>query len=115
MKICSRSFAAATIVMTLIALAEAGIAAGAGTSTKRATSTTPSSTVTYAVVATGLASPRGLVFGSAGELYVAEQSGGAVAKVTPDGRVTRIADGFSDPHDIAIDANGDLYVADSST
>ncbi|GAB4176706.1 MAG: hypothetical protein Fur0039_19840 [Rhodocyclaceae bacterium] len=67
----------------------------------------------YTVAATGLAGPRGLVFGPSGELYVAEQSGGSIAKVTPGGRVTRIAEGFSDPHDLAIDGKGNLYLAES--
>lgn len=68
---------------------------------------------TYTVFASGLAGPRGLLFAPKGELYVAEQSGGTVARVEPDGRVTRVAKGFSSPHDLALDPEGNLYVADS--
>ena len=51
----------------------------------------PVSEVGYTVFATGLAGPRGLLFAPSGDLFVAEQSGGAVARITPDGRVSRIA------------------------
>src|SRR5512144_2961277 len=68
----------------------------------------------YTVFASGIAGPRGLVFASSGDLFVAEQSGGSVARIDREGRVTRIARGFSHPHDLAFDAQGNLYVADSS-
>lgn len=71
------------------------------------------SVVTYTVVVTGLAGPRGLLFAPSGDLYVAEQTSGAIAKIAPDGRVTRIAKGLADPHDLAIDAEGNLYVAET--
>ena len=73
----------------------------------------PAPTTSYVVVAEGLSGPRGLLFGPHGELYVAEQSGGSVARLGSDGRVTRIAKGFSHPHDLAIDGQGNLYLADS--
>ena len=67
----------------------------------------------YTVFATGLAGPRGLLFSRSGDLFVAEQSGGSIARITPDGSVNRFAKGFSDPHDLAFDASGYLYVADT--
>src|SRR5690349_16386041 len=70
-------------------------------------------TASYTVVAEGLAGPRGLVFAPSGDLYIAEQSGGSVARLGRDGRIVRIAKGFSHPHDLAIDAQGNLYLADS--
>jgi sugar lactone lactonase YvrE len=73
----------------------------------------PDSGLAYTVFATGLAEPRGLLFSPSGDLFAAEQSGGTVARITPDGRVTRIAKGFSAPHDLAFDASGYLYVADT--
>jgi sugar lactone lactonase YvrE len=73
----------------------------------------PVSGMGYTVFATGLAGPRGLLFGPSGDLFAVEQSGGAVARITPDGSVSRFAKGFSDPHDLAFDASGYLYVADT--
>jgi len=73
----------------------------------------PVSGMGYTVFASGLNGPRGLLFNTSGDLFAAEQSGGTVARITPDGRVSRIAKGFSDPHDLAFDASGYLYVADT--
>ncbi|MCP2500659.1 MAG: NHL repeat-containing protein [Deltaproteobacteria bacterium] len=73
----------------------------------------PVSGMGYTVFATGLAGPRGLLFSRSGDLFAAEQSGGNVVRITPDGRVSRIAKGFSAPHDLAFDAFGYLYVADT--
>lgn len=67
----------------------------------------------YTVFATGLAGPRGLLFSRSGDLFAAEQSGGTVVRITPDGSVNRFAKGFSAPHDLAFDASGYLYVADT--
>lgn len=64
------------------------------------------------VHAEGLAAPRGLLITPAGDMYVAEQGRGTIARIGSDGRITRIG-GFSQPHDIAIDARGNLYVADT--
>jgi len=73
----------------------------------------PVSGMGYTVFATGLAGPRGLLFGPSGDLFAAEQSSGTVARITPDSRVSRFATGFSEPHDLAFDASGYLYVADT--
>jgi len=73
----------------------------------------PVSGMGYTVFATGLNGPRGLLISPSGDIFAAEQSGGTVARITPDGRVSRIAKGFSAPHDLAIDASGYLYVADT--
>jgi len=42
----------------------------------------PVSRVGTTVFATGLAGPRGLLFSSSGDLFVAEQYGGTVARIT---------------------------------
>ncbi len=73
----------------------------------------PVSGMGYTVFATGLNGPRGILFGPSGDLFAAEQSGGTVARITPDGRVSRVAKGFSAPHDLAFDVSGYLYVADT--
>ena len=67
----------------------------------------------YTVFATGLAGPRGLLFSRSGDLFVAEQSGGSIARITPDGGVNLFAKGLSTPHDLAFDVSGYLYVADT--
>jgi glucose/arabinose dehydrogenase len=72
----------------------------------------PDSRMGYTVFATGLTGPRGLIFSPSGDLFVAEQYGGTIARISPDGRVSRFAKGFSAPHDLAFDASGNLYVAD---
>lgn len=72
------------------------------------------SAASYTVFATGLAEPRGLLFAPSGDLYVAEQKSGTIAKISADGHVTRIAFGLSSPHDLAIDAKGNIYVADTA-
>jgi len=73
----------------------------------------PVSGMGYTVFATGLAGPRGLLFSPSGDLFVAEQYGGTIARISTDGRVGRFAKGFSAPHDLAFDASGYLYVADT--
>jgi sugar lactone lactonase YvrE len=73
----------------------------------------PVSVMGYTVFATGLAGPRGLLFSPSGDLFAAEQSGGTIVRIAPDGSVNRFAKGFSAPHDLAFDASGYLYVADT--
>ncbi len=65
------------------------------------------------VVAQGLREPRGLLFHPDGSLLIAEQAGNTLARIAPDGTLTRIASGLSWPHDIARDTAGVLYVADT--
>jgi len=72
-------------------------------------------------------SPRGIVVGSDGNIYVADSSNNRIRKITPDGIVTTLAgsgtatfaDGtgtsasFRRPFDLALAANGSLYVVDT--
>lgn len=64
------------------------------------------------VFAKGLAEPQGLLFTPAGDLYVAEQGGGEVSKISRTGTVSRIARGFNGPHDLALGADGIIYLAE---
>lgn len=80
-------------------------------------------------LAGGLASPRGMAFDAAGNLYVAEEAGHRVRKISPSGTITTVAgtgeagdlgDGgpaeraqLRNPRDVAVDAAGILYIADA--
>jgi len=67
----------------------------------------------FAVFASRLAQPRGLLFAPDAALHVAEQQSGWITRVGADGKVVRIAIGFESPHDLARDGDGNLYVADT--
>ncbi len=73
------------------------------------------------------AGPAGIALDSAGNLFVADDAGNTIRKVTPTGKVTTVAgqpsaagdaDGpallatFSIPRQIAVDSRGNVYVAD---
>src|SRR5262249_45135590 len=54
---------------------------------------------------------RGLAFDSAGNLYYADGSRGAVVKVAPDGTSTTFATGLTQPAGLAFNNAGDLFVS----
>ncbi|MGI8686766.1 MAG: SMP-30/gluconolactonase/LRE family protein [Acidimicrobiales bacterium] len=80
-------------------------------------------------LSTGLYGPVSIAFDPAGNLYIAESSGGRIRKVTPGGGISIVAgnsgqgysgDGgpatsatFSYPEAVAVDGAGNLFVADS--
>jgi len=71
-----------------------------------------SPTITYSVFASGLNQPRGLLITPAGEFYAAEEGAGTIAKIAPNGVLTRVAKGLSAPHDLAFGPRGTLLIAD---
>ena len=57
--------------------------------------------------------PHQIALGSDGDLYVAEQLGNVIRRVTTAGVVTLYASGFSHPAGVAVASNGDVLVADT--
>jgi sugar lactone lactonase YvrE len=55
--------------------------------------------------------PVFMAFDSSGNLYVSQQAGTTVNKITPGGVVSTFATGLSGPTGLAFDTSGNLYVA----
>jgi len=64
------------------------------------------------IFASGLSSPNGLAFDSAGNLFVAESGTGSILKFTPGAVRTTFASGLSGPVGLAFDRAGNLFVTD---
>ena len=66
-------------------------------------------------VSSGLNSPSGLAFDSAGNLYIANAANSTISKVTPTGSVsTFVSSGLNLPGGLAFDSSGNLYVANAN-
>jgi len=63
------------------------------------------------LIASGIVRPVGAVVDAQGTIYVADECGGAIVRITPDGRSTRIT-GFGKPDDVAFDHHGNLLLID---
>jgi sugar lactone lactonase YvrE len=63
------------------------------------------------LLATGIVRPVGAAVDTQGNIYVADECGNALWKITPDGQKTRMG-GFGMPDDVSIDVNGTLLVTD---
>jgi len=61
--------------------------------------------------ASGLNSPKGLAFNSAGNLYVANSGNGTISQINPAGNVSTFASGLNNPTALAFDPSGNLYVS----
>ena len=66
---------------------------------------------TFTKLAGGIVRPVGAGVDTRGNVYIADECGGAVVKVTPAGATTTLG-GFGMPDDIAFDLQGDLLVTD---
>lgn len=64
------------------------------------------------VYASGLSSPFGLAFDSAGNLYVSNFTGNTITKITPDQNKANVVTGLTGPQGLTFDRTGNLYVAD---
>jgi sugar lactone lactonase YvrE len=62
------------------------------------------------VVASGIWSPQGMGFDSAGNLYVAGGYDGKIHRIAPDGSKTTMDSGFAYPKHLAVYADGTMYV-----
>ncbi|HYX50570.1 MAG TPA: NHL repeat-containing protein [Ktedonobacteraceae bacterium] len=63
------------------------------------------------LITSGIVRPVGAVVDAQGTIFVADECGGAIVRITPDGRSTRIA-GFGMPDDVAFDHYGNLLLID---
>ena len=59
----------------------------------------------------GIVRPVGAVVDNQGNVYIADECGGAVVRVATDGKTTRTG-GFGMPDDVAFDAQGNMLVID---
>lgn len=66
---------------------------------------------TLTLLAGGIVRPVGAAVDNQGNVYIADECGGAVARITPGGTTTRIG-GFGMPDDVAFDAQGNMLVID---
>jgi len=66
---------------------------------------------TFTLLASGIVRPVGAAVDSQGNIYIADECGGAVWRVTPAGKTTRIG-GFGMPDDVIPDGYGNLLVID---
>jgi len=63
------------------------------------------------LLASGIIRPVGAGVDASGNIYVADECGGAVWRITPGGATTRMG-GFGMPDDVAFDAQGNMLVID---
>jgi sugar lactone lactonase YvrE len=66
---------------------------------------------TFKLIATGIVRPVGAAVDGQGNVYVADECGGAVWRITPSGQKTRFG-GFGMPDDVAFDLQGNMLVID---
>lgn len=66
---------------------------------------------TLTLLASGIVRPVGAAVDSQRNVYVADECGGAVVRITPGGTTTHIG-GFGMPDDVAFDAQGNMLVID---
>ena len=65
----------------------------------------------FTLLASGIVRPVGAGVDSNGNIFIADECGNAVWRITPDGQKTRIA-GFGMPDDVVPDGHGNLLIID---
>ena len=63
------------------------------------------------LITSGIVRPVGAVVDAQGTIYIADECGGAIVRITPDGRSAHIT-GFGKPDDVAFDHHGNLLLID---
>lgn len=63
------------------------------------------------LIASGIVRPVGAAVDAQGNIYVADECGGAIVRIAPDGKTTKIG-GFGMPDDVAFDSHGNMLVID---
>jgi DNA-binding beta-propeller fold protein YncE len=66
---------------------------------------------TLTLLASGIVRPVGAAIDAQGTIYVADECGGALWRITRDGKLTRIG-GFGMPDDVVFDQHGNILVID---
>ncbi len=66
---------------------------------------------TLTLLASGITRPVGAAVDAQGNVYVADECGGALWRIAPDGKATHL-NGFGMLDDVALDAHGNLLVTD---
>jgi len=66
---------------------------------------------TLTLLTSGIVRPVGTAVDAQGNVYIADECGGAVVRIASDGKTTRIG-GFGMPDDVAFDAQGNMLVID---
>lgn len=66
---------------------------------------------TFTLLAKGIPRPVGAATDAQGNIYIADECGGAVWRITPKGATQRIG-GFGMPDDVALDTYGNLLIID---
>ncbi len=66
---------------------------------------------TLQLLASGIVRPVGAAVDAQGNVYVADECGGSIWRITPGGQKTRIG-GFGQPDDVAFDSHGNILLID---
>ena len=101
-----------TVPAQLLTIAPTTLTAALGGTPPPLTATGMS--VTSSPFARGLGLSQDMAFDQSGNLYVADQSGGDVIMISPQGATSIFATGFNQPTGLAFDSHGNLFVSNEA-